>query len=109
MLKRLHLQNFTVFADADFEFGEGLNVLVGTNGTGKSHVLKLGYAIELACASAPNEKRENSTSDKQDNQLAFGFAILSNSSCGLPRDKKSLFRQEETRFEVFDPLKPCSP
>ena len=47
MLKRLHLQNFTVFADADFEFGPGLNVLVGTNGTGKSHVLKLGYAVEV--------------------------------------------------------------
>ncbi len=44
MLKRLHLRNFTVFADADFEFGPGLNVLVGTNGTGKSHVLKVGYA-----------------------------------------------------------------
>ncbi|WP_223648996.1 AAA family ATPase [Hymenobacter psoromatis] len=45
MLKRLHLQNFTVFADADFEFGPGLNVLVGNNGTGKSHVLKVGYAM----------------------------------------------------------------
>jgi AAA15 family ATPase/GTPase len=45
MLKRLHLQNFTVFAAANFEFGPGLNVLVGTNGTGKSHVLKLGYAV----------------------------------------------------------------
>ncbi len=45
MLARLHLQNFTVFADADFQFSEGLNVLVGTNGTGKSHVLKAGYAV----------------------------------------------------------------
>ena len=45
MLKRLHLQNFTVFADADFAFGPGLNVIVGTNGTGKSHVLKVGYAV----------------------------------------------------------------
>lgn len=44
MLKRLHLRNFTVFADADFEFVQGLNVIVGTNGTGKSHVLKVGYA-----------------------------------------------------------------
>jgi predicted ATP-binding protein involved in virulence len=47
MLKRLYLKNFTVFADADFEFGPGLNVLVGTNGTGKSHVLKVGYAVEV--------------------------------------------------------------
>lgn len=48
MLKRLHLKNFTVFADANFEFGPGLNVIVGTNGTGKSHVLKLGYVAEAA-------------------------------------------------------------
>ncbi|SHI43963.1 ATPase/GTPase, AAA15 family [Hymenobacter daecheongensis DSM 21074] len=47
MLKRLHVRNFTVFADADFEFVQGLNVIVGTNGTGKSHVLKLGYAVEM--------------------------------------------------------------
>ncbi|GGF10511.1 AAA family ATPase [Hymenobacter cavernae] len=46
MLKRLHVRNFTVFEDANFEFSEGLNVIVGTNGTGKSHVLKLGYAVE---------------------------------------------------------------
>lgn len=45
MLHRLHIRNFTVFADAEFGFGPGLNVLVGTNGTGKSHVLKLGYAV----------------------------------------------------------------
>ena len=45
MLKRLHLRNFTVFEDADFEFGPGLNVLVGANGTGKSHVLKVGYTL----------------------------------------------------------------
>ena len=45
MLKRLYVKNFTVFAEANFEFGPGLNVVVGTNGTGKSHVLKLGYAV----------------------------------------------------------------
>ena len=47
MLKRLQVKNFTVFAEANFEFGPGLNVVVGTNGTGKSHVLKLGYAVEV--------------------------------------------------------------
>ena len=50
MLKRLHIQNFTVFADADFAFGPGLNVIVGTNGTGKSHVLKLGYVASRVTA-----------------------------------------------------------
>jgi predicted ATPase len=50
MLKRLNIQNFTVFADAEFEFGPGLNVIVGTNGTGKSHVLKLGYVAARVTA-----------------------------------------------------------
>jgi predicted ATPase len=45
MLQRLHLRNFTVFEDAEFKFGPGLNVIVGANGTGKSHVLKVGYAV----------------------------------------------------------------
>jgi len=46
MLKRLHVKNFTVFAEADFEFSPGLNVIIGTNGTGKSQVMKLGYVLE---------------------------------------------------------------
>ena len=61
MLKRLHLKNFTVFADADFEFGPGLNVLVGTNGTGKSHVLKVGYAVETTRYDINKRYRPNST------------------------------------------------
>ncbi len=42
---RLALQGFTVFPDAAFAFAPGINVLIGENGTGKSHVLKLVYAL----------------------------------------------------------------
>ncbi len=45
MLKQLKIENFTVFTEADFEFSPGLNVIVGENGTGKSHVLKLAYSV----------------------------------------------------------------
>ena len=38
MLNTLHIKNFTVFQDARFEFSPGLNVIVGDNGTGKTHV-----------------------------------------------------------------------
>jgi len=44
MLQRPYIQNFTVFADADFE--PEPNVTIGTNDIGKSHVLKLGHAVE---------------------------------------------------------------
>lgn len=45
MLTQLNLTNFTVFADAEFRFAKGLNVVVGENGAGKSHVLKAAYTI----------------------------------------------------------------
>lgn len=45
---RLTLQNFTAFADQTFEFVPGLNVLVGENGTGKTHVMKSLYAWQMA-------------------------------------------------------------
>lgn len=48
MISSLHAKNFTVFPDAAFEFGRNLNVLVGENGTGKTHVLKLAYSVIAA-------------------------------------------------------------
>lgn len=48
MLKTLHLRQFTVFQDALFEFSPGLNIIIGDNGAGKTHVLKLGYLFSRA-------------------------------------------------------------
>jgi energy-coupling factor transporter ATP-binding protein EcfA2 len=45
MLKSLEIKNFTVFEEAKLEFSQGLNVIIGENGTGKTHLLKVGYAI----------------------------------------------------------------
>ncbi|XXU71082.1 AAA family ATPase [Sorangium sp. So ce1151] len=45
MIRSLHVKNFTVFSDAELDFGAHLNVFVGENGTGKTHALKLAYAI----------------------------------------------------------------
>lgn len=44
-LSRLSIKNFTVFKEASFRFGSGLNVIVGENGSGKSHVMKLIYSV----------------------------------------------------------------
>ena len=47
-LKRLELERFTAFEEAAFDFAPGVNVLIGENGTGKSHVLKLIYCLHEA-------------------------------------------------------------
>ena len=45
-IENLKLKNFTVFEDVSFDFCGGINVLVGANGTGKSHVLKALYGVQ---------------------------------------------------------------
>jgi len=53
MLKSLSLVNFTVFPNAEFVFGKNLNVIIGENGAGKSHVLQVAYcAIAVSAAKA---------------------------------------------------------
>ena len=45
MIKSLDVTSFTVFNKAAFKFGRDLNVIVGENGAGKTHVLKLAYSV----------------------------------------------------------------
>lgn len=47
-LTKIEIENFTVFEDITIPFSKGLNILVGENGMGKTHVMKLAYA---ACQS----------------------------------------------------------
>ena len=44
-LQRLTIKNLTVFSEADLVFCKGLNVIVGENGAGKTHLLKLAYSV----------------------------------------------------------------
>lgn len=94
MLNRLHVQNFTVFADAMFEFSPGLNVIVGTNGTGKSHVLKLAYAAQVVYAGAPREVPNVYAPTEESTDLLVAVSILSRlDEIFLPNGLKHLVRR----------------
>ncbi len=43
-LTRVKLERFTAFENLDLELSPGINVLVGANGTGKTHLMKVCYA-----------------------------------------------------------------
>ena len=60
-ISRLELTNFTVFEKASFEFCPGINVLIGENGTGKSHVLKAMYAAQKTAGPNDEESPTRST------------------------------------------------
>ena len=44
MIKKIELKKFTVFEDLALEFTDGINVLVGENAVGKTHVMKVMYS-----------------------------------------------------------------
>jgi AAA15 family ATPase/GTPase len=50
MIKHLELKNFTVFRDLALDFSPKINVIIGENGTGKTHILKAAYGL---CAGDP--------------------------------------------------------
>lgn len=43
-IERIKLKRFTAFESLEFRPSPGLNVLVGANGTGKTHLMKVAYA-----------------------------------------------------------------
>lgn len=45
MIKSLHIENLTAFPSVNLGISRRLNVIVGENGTGKTHLLKLMYAV----------------------------------------------------------------
>ncbi len=58
MINSLNIKNFTEFSEAHFDFSDGLNVIIGDNSTGKSHLLKLAYAIASVWHEAKAEQDE---------------------------------------------------
>lgn len=62
MLRQLVIKNFTAFNQASLKFCKGLNVIVGENGTGKTHLLKLGYLHTTIC---DTQTKKQSLSSKE--------------------------------------------
>ena len=77
-IKSLDLKNFTVFTDFHLDVDSGVNVFVGENGTGKTHLLK---AIYAACEIS------------KDNSLGANFL----ERCFKSNGTVDLFRCDENR------------
>lgn len=43
-IEYVNFENFTVFKDLSVKLSKGINVFIGKNGTGKTHLLKAIYA-----------------------------------------------------------------
>ena len=57
-IKQVGLQNFTCFRDVEMDFSPGINVFIGENGTGKTHLLKGMYSFLKGLSHTHIEKNE---------------------------------------------------
>lgn len=62
MIKNLYLNSFTCFGESTFTFCKGINVFIGRNGTGKTHIMK--SLVALMKANALFEQSTSKTKDK---------------------------------------------
>ncbi len=75
MLKRFNITNLTVFRKADFRFCDGVNVVIGENGSGKSHLLKVAYAL-IAAGMDQNGSPSSARPVKSTLQRTFGTKLV---------------------------------
>ena len=75
MLKKLSVKNLTLFPhEHQLQFAAGLNVFVGENGTGKTHLMKAIYS--LIATSEEASRKQNSLPTKTYLQKAYADKLL---------------------------------
>ena len=76
-LQRLHLKNFRLFQDKIFTFSDGINLILGENGSGKTTVLESLNVLLTGNSFRAKETKECIHSDKEfynvSNFLRFSF------------------------------------
>jgi predicted ATP-dependent endonuclease of OLD family len=60
-IKSLNIENFTIFGKNKFNFSNGLNIVIGENDTGKSHLLRLLYSLIESNNIVAQEKAYNNS------------------------------------------------
>jgi AAA15 family ATPase/GTPase len=64
MITHLELKNFTTFEKLSIDFSPKINVIIGENGTGKTHLLKAAYGLCLNKDKSDTEELEKSITSK---------------------------------------------
>jgi len=102
-ITRLTVENFTVFDRIDISFSNGINVFIGDNGTGKTHLLKVLFAF-CECDKTPfvlSAKTTDTVKGKDKNVTESILSFIHNSFFDklqkffLVEDVKTLYREHQ--------------
>lgn len=89
MLEKIKFEKFTAFERLEVKFSPGINIFVGENGTGKTHILKAAYAAcDIAKSKGGFAEKINNVfypSGKQIGRLVKRSSVSSNGSLEVVR------------------------
>ncbi len=89
MLEKIKFERFTAFENLEVRFSPGMNIFVGENGTGKTHILKAAYAAcDIAKSKGEFAEKINNVfypSGKQIGRLVKRSSISSKGSVEITR------------------------
>jgi len=75
MIAGIEIENFTAFANLDIPLSPRVNLIIGSNGTGKTHLLKAIYALAIASQPASAvDSSEKDTSAQLTNKILRVFS-----------------------------------
>ena len=96
MLTEIKIDNFTAFDDLDVKLSNGINVFIGANGTGKTHLMKLLYGTMLLADSSAVKTMDQTL---QGLFLPDSLGRLVKRSIGRGKGAFSVYRKEEDGVE----------
>lgn len=76
MIKKIDIKNFTGFKDISVQFSNQLNIIIGENSSGKSHLLKLPYSV-INVSVTERKKSSNSIPTKNIFQSRLAEKLIS--------------------------------
>ena len=101
-LDRMAIKNFTAFSNAELVFSRGLNVLVGENGTGKTLLMRLPYAVLRLLVDMGREQKAPARTELQRRIAEKLVAVVRSESLG----RLARRAQGRQRCEVSLSLRP---
>ena len=93
-IKSVNIKNFTVFDDFELDVSAGINIIIGKNGTGKTHLLKGLYAV---CESV-NYKNKRKSNEPYDISQPY-FKV---NSMDLVRDKSDINKEKSIKVNYLN-------
>ena len=95
-LTRIQLENFTAFRELDVELGAGIHAFLGANGTGKTHLLKLGYLA----VSEPRRDKPTIRFDQLFSSNGFGRQVVLH-RLASEASARVILHTRDSRFEIL--------